>query len=134
MRAGRAWWMGAALHDAQALRRKLAVLVDASSLAGRTIAHMLAHVSDDGRAMAPLVLRLHVRRWARLCDARRRCWPAMVRTRCACSTLLVARAAAAFSWWRRRRRRPPLRRVSGDVVTAGLNSSRVWFGPVPSSP
>ncbi|KZT76923.1 hypothetical protein F511_46053 [Dorcoceras hygrometricum] len=30
--------------------------------------------------------------------------------------------------------RPPLRRVSGNVVTAGLNSSRVWFGPVPGSP
>ncbi|KZT75956.1 hypothetical protein F511_47019 [Dorcoceras hygrometricum] len=30
--------------------------------------------------------------------------------------------------------RSPLRRVSGDVVTAGLNSSRVWFGPVPGSP
>ncbi|KZV39884.1 hypothetical protein F511_06470 [Dorcoceras hygrometricum] len=43
-------------------------------------------------------------------------------------------AAANFSWWRRRRRRPPLRRRSGDVVTAGLNSSRVWFGPVPGSP
>ncbi|KZV14251.1 hypothetical protein F511_43760 [Dorcoceras hygrometricum] len=27
-----------------------------------------------------------------------------------------------------------LRRVSGDVVTAGLISSRVWFGPVPGSP
>ncbi|KZV07054.1 hypothetical protein F511_45464 [Dorcoceras hygrometricum] len=24
--------------------------------------------------------------------------------------------------------RPPLRRVSDDVVTAGMNSSRVWFG------
>ncbi|KZV19198.1 DNA-directed RNA polymerase V subunit 1 [Dorcoceras hygrometricum] len=30
--------------------------------------------------------------------------------------------------------RPPLQQVSGDVVTAGLNSSRVWFGPVPCSP
>ncbi|KZV06899.1 hypothetical protein F511_45618 [Dorcoceras hygrometricum] len=30
--------------------------------------------------------------------------------------------------------RPPLRRVSGDVVATGLISSRVWFGPVPSSP
>ncbi|KZV36816.1 hypothetical protein F511_22851 [Dorcoceras hygrometricum] len=30
--------------------------------------------------------------------------------------------------------RSPPRRVSGDVVTAGLNSSRVWFGPVPGSP
>ncbi|KZV26227.1 hypothetical protein F511_43608 [Dorcoceras hygrometricum] len=29
---------------------------------------------------------------------------------------------------------PPLRRVSGDVVTAGLISSRFWFGPVPGSP
>ncbi|KZV07162.1 chromodomain-helicase-DNA-binding protein, putati (ISS) [Dorcoceras hygrometricum] len=27
-----------------------------------------------------------------------------------------------------------LRRVSDDVVTAGLNSFRVWFGPVPGSP
>ncbi|KZV35386.1 gibberellin 20 oxidase 1-D-like [Dorcoceras hygrometricum] len=30
--------------------------------------------------------------------------------------------------------RPPLRRCSGNVVTAGLNSFRVWFGPVPGSP
>ncbi|KZT76809.1 hypothetical protein F511_46168 [Dorcoceras hygrometricum] len=30
--------------------------------------------------------------------------------------------------------RPPLRRVSGDAMTAGLISSRVWFGPVPDSP
>ncbi|KZT76825.1 hypothetical protein F511_46150 [Dorcoceras hygrometricum] len=30
--------------------------------------------------------------------------------------------------------RPPLRRVSDDVVTAGLNSFRVWFGPVLGSP
>ncbi|KZT76928.1 hypothetical protein F511_46046 [Dorcoceras hygrometricum] len=30
--------------------------------------------------------------------------------------------------------RPPLRRCSADVVTAGLISSRVWFGPVPGSP
>ncbi|KZV49495.1 RNA Binding protein [Dorcoceras hygrometricum] len=52
-----------------------------------------------------------------------------------CARLRAAsRVAAAFSWWRRRRRRPPLRRVSGDVVTAGLNSFRVWFGPVPGSP
>ncbi|KZV15580.1 hypothetical protein F511_39657 [Dorcoceras hygrometricum] len=30
--------------------------------------------------------------------------------------------------------RSPLRRVSGDIVTAGPNSFRVWFGPVPGSP
>ncbi|KZV24464.1 hypothetical protein F511_19095 [Dorcoceras hygrometricum] len=29
---------------------------------------------------------------------------------------------------------PPARRRSGDIVTAGLISSRVWFGPVPGSP
>ncbi|KZT75323.1 hypothetical protein F511_47653 [Dorcoceras hygrometricum] len=29
---------------------------------------------------------------------------------------------------------PPAGCRSGDVVTAGLNSSRVWFGPVPGSP
>ncbi|KZT76384.1 2-aminoethanethiol dioxygenase-like [Dorcoceras hygrometricum] len=29
---------------------------------------------------------------------------------------------------------PPLRRVSGDVVTAGPNYFRVSFGPVPGSP
>ncbi|KZT76891.1 putative carboxylesterase 12 [Dorcoceras hygrometricum] len=45
-----------------------------------------------------------------------------------------AAAATSFRWWRHRRRRPPLRRCSGDVVTAGLNSSRVWFEPVPGSP
>ncbi|KZT75839.1 hypothetical protein F511_47136 [Dorcoceras hygrometricum] len=28
----------------------------------------------------------------------------------------------------------PLRRISGNVVTAGLNSFRVYFGPVPGSP
>ncbi|KZT76646.1 hypothetical protein F511_46329 [Dorcoceras hygrometricum] len=27
-----------------------------------------------------------------------------------------------------------LRRISDDVVTADLNSFRVWFGPVPGSP
>ncbi|KZT76608.1 hypothetical protein F511_46365 [Dorcoceras hygrometricum] len=27
-----------------------------------------------------------------------------------------------------------LLRISGDVVTAGLISFRVWFGPVPGSP
>ncbi|KZV46012.1 ATPase subunit 1 [Dorcoceras hygrometricum] len=29
---------------------------------------------------------------------------------------------------------PPLRRCSGDLVTASLILSRVWFGPVPGSP
>ncbi|KZV13646.1 hypothetical protein F511_45190 [Dorcoceras hygrometricum] len=69
--------------------------------------------------MAPLIARWHdwTRDWPRD-DARGRAW------------LLHRHAffvvAAAD--------RPPLRRVSGDVVTAGLISSRVWFGPVPGSP
>ncbi|KZV53729.1 hypothetical protein F511_27110 [Dorcoceras hygrometricum] len=68
----------------------------------------------------------------RLCDGGRTKRALVLRRcarRCACA------AAILFSsWWRHRRRRPPLRRVSGDVVTAGLISSRVWFGPVPGSP
>ncbi|KZV20489.1 hypothetical protein F511_30938 [Dorcoceras hygrometricum] len=45
-------------------------------------------------------------------------------------------AAAIFRGGGRRPAAAPamLRRVSGDIVTAGLNSSRVWFGPVPGSP
>ncbi|KZV42284.1 hypothetical protein F511_38735 [Dorcoceras hygrometricum] len=63
-----------------------------------------------------------------------------VAARCCAQCALAARRCARrralsprSSWWWRRRR-PPLRRVSGDVVTAGMNSSRVWFGPVPGSP
>ncbi|KZT75736.1 hypothetical protein F511_47238 [Dorcoceras hygrometricum] len=56
--------------------------------------------------------------------------------RCCCATIGDVHAAAACSFLRggAAAGRPPLRRVSGDVVTAGLNSSRVWFGPVPGSP
>ncbi|KZV07069.1 hypothetical protein F511_45448 [Dorcoceras hygrometricum] len=43
---------------------------------------------------------------------------------CAAAAFLLVAAAG----------RPALWRVSGDVVTAGLNSSRFWFGPVPGSP
>ncbi|KZV33844.1 peroxisomal membrane protein 11-3 [Dorcoceras hygrometricum] len=55
----------------------------------------------------------------------------------------AAHVAAARAFLRHakflRRRRPAaaptmLRRVSDDVVTAGLSSSRVWFGPIPGSP
>ncbi|KZT76344.1 hypothetical protein F511_46629 [Dorcoceras hygrometricum] len=46
------------------------------------------------------------------------------------ATLRAASCAAVrfFVW------RPPAGRRSGDVVTAGLNSFRVWFGPVLGSP
>ncbi|KZV32774.1 hypothetical protein F511_26975 [Dorcoceras hygrometricum] len=42
---------------------------------------------------------------------------------------VVRRRAKIFRW-----QRPPAGRRSGDVVTADLISSRVWFGPVPGSP
>ncbi|KZT76450.1 hypothetical protein F511_46525 [Dorcoceras hygrometricum] len=104
------------------------------TMAGRSTLHAMA---DDGRRLSHFVSR------GRACVA-------LLAARCrlldappgrallvddARRSRDVARAAAAsFRWWWRRRRRPPLRRVSGDVVTAGLNSSRVWFGPVPGSP
>ncbi|KZV23033.1 Zinc finger, RING/FYVE/PHD-type domain containing protein [Dorcoceras hygrometricum] len=112
----------------------------------RTVAHWLG---DDAR-------------WPRDCTKTGRLLPHLASTRCAmmaggvpprsdAAGRLVRRAGCArcalaarrgarrrslpprSSWWWRRRR-PPLRRVSGDVVTAGLISSRVWFGPVPGSP
>ncbi|KZT76510.1 hypothetical protein F511_46464 [Dorcoceras hygrometricum] len=67
------------------------------------------------------------------------CWPIDLRHHW---RTLAARCAIAPRLSRvkfRGGRRPAaaqtmLRRISGDVVTAGLNSSRVWFGPVPGSP
>ncbi|KZV06888.1 hypothetical protein F511_45630 [Dorcoceras hygrometricum] len=41
----------------------------------------------------------------------------------------LSRPCVIFRCWP-----PPAGRRSEDVVTAGLNSSRVWFGPVPGSP
>ncbi|KZT76291.1 F-box/LRR-repeat protein 3 [Dorcoceras hygrometricum] len=61
-------------------------------------------------------------------------WSTLHVRRCVALRAMVRSCRREFLWWRRRRRRPPLRRVSGDVVTAGLISSRVWFGPIPGSP
>ncbi|KZT76155.1 hypothetical protein F511_46820 [Dorcoceras hygrometricum] len=61
---------------------------------------------------------------------------ATIGARCVLAVRRCARRLAppprCLWWWRRRR--PPLRRVSGDVVTAGLISSRFWFGLVSGSP
>ncbi|KZV28091.1 hypothetical protein F511_28362 [Dorcoceras hygrometricum] len=46
----------------------------------------------------------------------------------------AALVARKIRWWSAAAGRPPLRRRSGDVVTAGLNSYRFWFEPVPGSP
>ncbi|KZT76320.1 hypothetical protein F511_46655 [Dorcoceras hygrometricum] len=137
MRAGRAWWLGAALHDAQALRRKLAVLVDASSMAGRTIAHMLAHVSIDGRASAPRDCAAGVAPPRATMGEAVRCEAPLLAGDGAhslrvlhaahCARLRAAsRAAAAFSWWRRHRRRPPLRRRSGDAPASFRRCRDGW--------
>ncbi|KZT76285.1 Cyclin-like F-box domain containing protein [Dorcoceras hygrometricum] len=64
----------------------------------------------------------NVARWSRRCAAQ---CPAM--RDCAALVARKNRGGCAAG-------RPPLRRCSGDVVTAGLISSRVWFGPVPGSP
>ncbi|KZV06634.1 MATE efflux family protein isoform 1 [Dorcoceras hygrometricum] len=73
---------------------------------------------DDGRPM-------HA---AGLC-AKRCALVAAVRRSMAHDARDCAAIVALNSRWR-----PPAGRRSGDVVTAGLISSRVWFGPVPGSP
>ncbi|KZV46107.1 hypothetical protein F511_27265 [Dorcoceras hygrometricum] len=70
------------------------------------------------------------RRWRSARCATKRCTPLDARCRapaCALEAHVIFVDGGAAG-------RPPLRRISGDVVTAGLNSSRVWFGPVPGSP
>ncbi|KZT75293.1 hypothetical protein F511_47682 [Dorcoceras hygrometricum] len=69
---------------------------------------------------------LGIGRWSNVCAAR---WRTLA-ARCA----IAPRLSRAKSLMAAAGGRPPLRRVSGDVVTAGLNSSRVWFGPVSGSP
>ncbi|KZV13693.1 hypothetical protein F511_45143 [Dorcoceras hygrometricum] len=53
-------------------------------------------------------------------------WSVVARTLLRCRAMFLHGGGAAG--------RPPLRRCSDDVVTAGLISSRVWFGPVPGNP
>ncbi|KZT75599.1 hypothetical protein F511_47376 [Dorcoceras hygrometricum] len=120
MPGGRLAPLDASRNLAAAAGRRWAKLLDVMHAAGRRLA-----------AGAPRLL-AHDRRWSAQPVAHEAWrWHADGR---AGATRWCAAAAAFFLWWRRRRRRPPLRRVSGDVVTAGLNSSRVWFGPVPGSP
>ncbi|KZV15601.1 hypothetical protein F511_38848 [Dorcoceras hygrometricum] len=100
-------------------------------------------VGDDGRRFvagyplecARALRRLaHDRRWSAQPVAREvGRWLAAGRWLAVGRWLRAAAAASFFLWWRRRCR-PPLRRVSSDVMTVGLISSRVWFGPVPGSP
>ncbi|KZV13517.1 hypothetical protein F511_45320 [Dorcoceras hygrometricum] len=114
------------------LSRTVALLcaMDAVGLL-RFVVHGCATMVDDER------------RW-------KRCWPTRrrspLRALGAGCALAAGCARDALRWWSMpycaalnfvavaAAGRPPLRRISGDVVTAGLSSSRVWFGPVPGSP
>ncbi|KZV07076.1 hypothetical protein F511_45441 [Dorcoceras hygrometricum] len=64
----------------------------------------------------------------RCCDGRR---PLRHDARAGCALVVSACALAARE---NLEVAPPAGRRSGDVATAGLISSRVWFGPVPGSP
>ncbi|KZT76487.1 hypothetical protein F511_46487 [Dorcoceras hygrometricum] len=112
--------------------------VDASGWVRVLVAPPRAYVAKIHR-LPRRWLRALLRRWGR-------CWP--MRRRSPLRTLgagcaLAVRCDAAVEHALMRRvkyfvaaaaGRPPLRRCSGDVVTAGLISSRVWFGTVPGSP
>ncbi|KZT75870.1 hypothetical protein F511_47105 [Dorcoceras hygrometricum] len=105
---------------------------DDGALLGRDCATILHGGRRDVRHCRHTMLR----RWpdeasvvARLVDARcaldARCARNVVRRRAEILVCGGRRPAAAPA---------PLRRISGDVVTAGMNSFRVWFGPVPGCP
>ncbi|KZV33358.1 hypothetical protein F511_39848 [Dorcoceras hygrometricum] len=110
-RATRARWPSDCTIVAGGWRRCIARAVHAVARGAARVAASL----DDGRASCSAAARYAGRRWAKLLDARRRCWSAMVRTGCACSTLLVARACV------RRRALPPRFRGGGAAV-AGRRS------------
>ncbi|KZT75982.1 valyl-tRNA synthetase [Dorcoceras hygrometricum] len=99
-------------------RRWLVVCAQVARRAGRP-----PFACDDGRRLVVSRPRDCAHGGARWTLGAR--WPCDARLRRACR--------AQKSWWRHHRP-APLRRVSDDVVTAGLISSRVWFGPVPGSP
>ncbi|KZV36621.1 glyoxysomal fatty acid beta-oxidation multifunctional protein MFP-a [Dorcoceras hygrometricum] len=128
MRAGRAWWLEAVLHDAQALRMRrprTAALPRARDACWPcSCGAPVARLARGGR---PLVVK--AARSLPLLANRCRCLDAplgrvLLAERYRATLAVEARCCGAG------RRRPPLRRVSGDVVTAGLISSMVWFGPV----
>ncbi|KZV06582.1 hypothetical protein F511_45937 [Dorcoceras hygrometricum] len=159
LRAHARWRSATASRLGRALRRASAVLFVAprprsSSRLGRTSrsprprlsrpsAALVAHVGrppvapgcatsrKDGAAGrwladAKTPAAAHVGRWLRAGRVMRHAMRCGGGARLFAPRLISLVAAAAG--------RSPLRRVSGDVVTAGLILSRVWFGPVPGSP
>ncbi|KZV48143.1 hypothetical protein F511_25039 [Dorcoceras hygrometricum] len=136
MRAGREWRLGVVLHDAQPLRMRRPRVAALPRARDARCGALAARLARGGR---PLVAR-----GCTLAAAAGQRWAALVKAMHAAGCAqgyAVMRAAVRSRAPLRRARfrggaagRPPLRRVSGDVVTAGLISSRVWFGPVPGSP
>ncbi|KZV06913.1 eukaryotic translation initiation factor 3 subunit A-like [Dorcoceras hygrometricum] len=104
--------------------------------AGRTLAvHPPREAADSLRRWAPPAAASWMRAGRRFPPLGAR-WRRLPAERCGA---LVAHDARALLCRRAKfvaaaAGRPPLRRRSDDVVTAGLSSSRVWFGPVPGSP
>ncbi|KZV07104.1 hypothetical protein F511_45415 [Dorcoceras hygrometricum] len=127
-------------------------------IACRSLAHWLRDVEEGGGAIQRYWSRLVgrplpllgggrrstlARKSLRWSDAGRKRWAAtavMVDARCAMMRALAARLSPRRAPCDARESRggaagrPPIRRVSDDVTTAGLISSRVWFGPVSGSP
>ncbi|KZV49962.1 putative LRR receptor-like serine/threonine-protein kinase [Dorcoceras hygrometricum] len=128
---------------AHALRESAASLATGCApccAAGITAGRTLALMETRRCAMVGRSLRAVSRDLAgRCCNAGR-----LLRTlvlRCVASDGATLGAGCArcrrkfFLWWRRRRRPAGApAKFSGDVVTAGLILSRVWFKPVPGSP
>ncbi|KZV17700.1 hypothetical protein F511_31312 [Dorcoceras hygrometricum] len=112
-----------------AMRRRARSLVAASRALLPTL------VPPFSAAVASLISR-----WSRVPRA---CWPRRRATHAACCCARCAPTARRCARHRAPpceifrgggRRPAPLRQCSGDVVTASLNSSMFWFGPVPGSP
>ncbi|KZV23380.1 hypothetical protein F511_43545 [Dorcoceras hygrometricum] len=145
MRAGRAWMGAAPRYHREMVRRCwpgrtrcLALLVTRDTTSGRALATKLAPLPQAMAALNRALAARFLFAGRRLCSVRGRAMEALVDVARRCVSRDGARAAAAFFVVAAppspAAAPPPLRRVSCDVVTAGLNSSRVWFGPVPGSP
>ncbi|KZV27995.1 hypothetical protein F511_27321 [Dorcoceras hygrometricum] len=132
LRASPAHWLHEdVVHRRVAMRHGCCAIEASWPAAGSAAPRMVAHVRREmlmSLALAGRPFATPLRRWL-LVAGRPMCadggarW-GTIAPRLSRAKFMVAAAAG----------RPPLRRVSGDVVTAGLISSRVWFGPVPGSP
>ncbi|KZV28985.1 hypothetical protein F511_44194 [Dorcoceras hygrometricum] len=124
--------LGRALAARLPRERRREMLQQAQEVAPTSGALAALCAADDGCRLLRFVSR--GRACVALLAARCRLLDAPLGRRCATLARAMLRpgtpcVAREFFVWR-----SPAGRRSGDVVTAGLNSSRVWFGPVPGSP